>query len=83
MIITSMIDVIETSLRLLSPFAPFLTEELWQRIPACLLSCEKAESISQSTYPTIENVILSSVCSIDRMCFVWFTAKDQISTEQS
>jgi len=39
----------ETFLRLISPFMPFLTEELWQRLPK--RSAEKAVSICVAAYP--------------------------------
>ena len=55
-IIANLIDVIDGALRLLSPFAPFLSEELWQRIPSCLLEKKKADSLCLSTYPTVANV---------------------------
>ena len=37
--------VLETSLRLLHPFIPFITEELWQRLP------HQGESIMLASYP--------------------------------
>jgi valyl-tRNA synthetase len=39
--------VFESALRLLHPFMPFLTEELWQRLP----QCAKAKSISLERFP--------------------------------
>ncbi|KAK1584519.1 hypothetical protein Q3G72_033689 [Acer saccharum] len=42
---------LETGLRLLHPFMPFVTEELWQRLPAVKGSTRK-ESIMLSEYPS-------------------------------
>jgi len=44
-----LIFVLEASLRLLHPFVPFVTEELWQRLPAS--SREKKISIALAAYP--------------------------------
>jgi len=41
--------VLEASLRLLHPFVPFITEELWQRLPES--SREKKSSIALASYP--------------------------------
>ena len=41
---------LETGLRLTSPFMPFLTEELWQRLPR--RAGEEAPSICVAPYPT-------------------------------
>ena len=46
----------ETALRLLTPFAPYLSEELWQRIPKHLLGWDFPESVTVAPYPTVENV---------------------------
>uniref|UniRef100_H2Y6H3 Valine--tRNA ligase, mitochondrial n=1 Tax=Ciona savignyi TaxID=51511 RepID=H2Y6H3_CIOSA len=43
--------VTETALRLMSPFTPFFTEELWQRLPKEYLNGEFPESITIATYP--------------------------------
>ena len=45
-----LVYVLETSLRLLHPFMPFITEELWQRLKRHLPGLE-AESIMVADYP--------------------------------
>ncbi len=45
--------VLETSLRLLHPFMPFITEEIWQSLKGHL-DGEMAESIMLSPYPTAD-----------------------------
>ena len=45
--------VLETSLRLLHPFMPFVTEEIWQNLKA-RLDDEMAESIMIAPYPTAD-----------------------------
>ncbi len=42
----TLIDTLETSLRLLHPFMPFITEEIWQTIP------HSGDSIVVQAYPT-------------------------------
>ena len=42
----TVVTVLETTLRLLHPFMPFITEELWQRLP------HQGESIMLAPYPT-------------------------------
>jgi valyl-tRNA synthetase len=41
--------VLETTLRALHPFLPFITEELWQRLPR---PASRPASVALSTYPT-------------------------------
>jgi valyl-tRNA synthetase len=41
----TLVEVLEVTLRLLHPFMPFITEELWQRLP------HKGESIMLAPYP--------------------------------
>ncbi|XP_020088963.1 valine--tRNA ligase, mitochondrial 1-like [Ananas comosus] len=43
---------LDTGLRLLHPFMPFVTEELWQRLPQAADTCRK-DSIMISEYPSI------------------------------
>jgi len=45
--------VLETSLRLLHPFMPFVTEEIWQNLKERLVE-EMAESIMIAPYPTAD-----------------------------
>jgi valyl-tRNA synthetase len=47
--LTSLYTVLESSLRLMHPFLPFITEELWQRLPR--RPGDKTESIVIAQYP--------------------------------
>ncbi|XP_020102255.1 valine--tRNA ligase, mitochondrial 1-like [Ananas comosus] len=44
---------LDTGLRLLHPFMPFVTEELWQRLPQPADTCRK-DSIMISEYPSVQ-----------------------------
>jgi valyl-tRNA synthetase len=44
----TLVTVLETALRLLHPFMPFITEELWQRLP------HAGESIMVAPYPRVK-----------------------------
>src|SRR5213594_5176691 len=60
---TTLIESFETLLRLLHPFMPFITEEIWQAIP------HKGESIMVAPYPTpnsalINDIIESQIASV-------------------
>jgi valyl-tRNA synthetase len=44
----TLVDTLETTMRLLHPFMPFLTEEIWQTLP------HQGESIVVQSYPTSE-----------------------------
>jgi valyl-tRNA synthetase len=47
-----LVHVLETSLRLLHPYMPFVTEELWQNLKGCLpAGWQSAESIMVASYP--------------------------------
>ncbi|MFH1032344.1 MAG: class I tRNA ligase family protein, partial [Chloroflexota bacterium] len=46
-----LVNVLETSLRLLHPFMPFITEELWQSLP----DQKKGESIMVAPYPEADS----------------------------
>ncbi len=48
---TTLARVLETALRLLHPFMPFLTEEIWQRLPAAVREEGKRFSIMVAPYP--------------------------------
>ncbi|KAJ7517302.1 hypothetical protein O6H91_21G017700 [Diphasiastrum complanatum] len=47
---------LDNGLRLLHPFMPFVTEELWQRLPRMQLQTEENLSIMLSDYPSLSNV---------------------------
>ena len=60
---TTLIESVETLLRLLHPFMPFITEEIWQAIP------HTGESIMVAPYPTpnsalINDTIESQIASV-------------------
>jgi len=46
-----LVHVMETSLRLLHPFMPFLTEELWQNLKYSTRAHQDTESIMTASYP--------------------------------
>ncbi len=50
-----LVFVLETSLRLLHPFMPFITEELWQRLRKHL-PWQEAKSIMVATYPETREI---------------------------
>jgi valyl-tRNA synthetase len=49
-----LVHVLETSLRLLHPFMPFVTEELWQRLRPHLPPDRREDSIMIAPYPSAE-----------------------------
>ncbi len=50
-----LVAVLEAALRLLPPFMPFITEELWQQVVKYLpASCRQAGSIMVSPYPVAD-----------------------------
>lgn len=44
----TLVETLETTMRLLHPFMPFLTEEIWQTLP------HQGESIVMQTYPVVD-----------------------------
>jgi valyl-tRNA synthetase len=51
----ALVNVFEAALRLLSPFMPFLTEELWHALYASVDSAVPAKSIALTRYPQAED----------------------------
>lgn len=62
--------VVDTALRLISPFMPFLSEELWQRLPH---GKDREESICVASYPTCETVGIVLCMSKPRRNFNYST----------
>jgi len=58
--------VIETTLRLLHPFMPFITEELWQRVPRPV---SRRVSIARGPYPTDHDGIADDAALRDMAIF--------------
>jgi valyl-tRNA synthetase len=51
-----LVHVLETSLRLLHPFMPFVTEELWQNLRKYLpVDRQEVESVMVASYPVADN----------------------------
>ncbi len=51
----TLVDVLETLLRLMHPIMPFITETIWQKVaPLTLAGTNKADSIMLSPFPTVE-----------------------------
>jgi valyl-tRNA synthetase len=50
----TLIETLETTMRLLHPFMPFITEEVWQHLP------HKGESIVRQSYPTADAACTSA-----------------------
>lgn len=56
------LQVLETALRLLHPFCPFITEELWQKLKEIGIATSEIESISSTSYPTVnENLVDAAI----------------------
>jgi valyl-tRNA synthetase len=52
-----LVHVLETSMRLLHPFMPFITEELWQDVKKCLPDeHQSADSIMVASYPRADKI---------------------------
>src|SRR2546422_11684226 len=64
--------VFETALRLLHPFMPFITEELWQNLP------HKGDSIVIAAYPEFDSELVD-----ERVTFVRERSEEHTSELQS
>jgi valyl-tRNA synthetase len=53
--LNALVSVFEAALRLLSPFMPFLTEELWHALYASVGTASPAKSIALTRYPQRED----------------------------
>ena len=64
--LNALVSVFEAALRLLSPFMPFLTEELWHALYASVGSASPAKSIALTRYPRAED-FAADEASVDAM----------------
>ena len=56
---TVMLHVLESSLRLLHPFMPFITEEIWQRLPR-FGEAASVSSIMAAPFPVVEDKLIDN-----------------------
>lgn len=63
----SLYTTLEYGLKLLSPFMPFVTEELYQRLPRQDTSCP---SICVASYPTVSLFVIKTSLKIGRKLFL-------------
>ena len=54
-----LLKVLDTSLRLLHPYLPFITEELWQNLKSRLCDEQMADSIMVAAYPEADETALN------------------------
>jgi len=59
----TLIRVLETTLRLLHPFMPFITEEIWQRVAP--LSAESGDTIMLQPYPEFNAELIDAQADAD------------------
>ncbi|NQT74661.1 MAG: valine--tRNA ligase [Chloroflexi bacterium] len=55
-----LVDTLDTILRLLHPFMPFITEEIWQRLVEYLPEKERPDSIMISEYPIADEAVIDA-----------------------
>jgi valyl-tRNA synthetase len=54
-VLQTLVTVLDVSLRLLHPFMPFITEELWQRVPR--VADDATPSVMLATYPEYDEAL--------------------------
>ncbi len=55
-----LVNTLETTLRLLHPFMPFITEEIWQRLAEYIPEDEKPDSIMIAEYPVADKTAVDA-----------------------
>jgi valyl-tRNA synthetase len=63
--LNALVSVFEAALRLLSPFMPFLTEELWHALYASVGTASPAQSIALTRYPRAEDFVVDAAAVND------------------
>ncbi len=61
----TLVSVLETSLRLLHPYMPFVTEEIWQNLATLVPGIKAAESIMIAPYPETDKSKIDSAAEVD------------------
>ena len=56
-----LVDTLDTILRLLHPFMPFITEEIWQRLVEYLPEKQRSDSIMISEYPVANQAVIDAI----------------------
>ncbi len=67
--ISVLVDVLDKLLRLMHPFMPFITEELWQKIP------HQGESITVAPYPRADDSLINEKAEEDMVILMELITK--------
>ena len=54
--LTVLTETYETTLRLVHPFMPFISEEIWQRLQNSIVSSDEEQALIVATYPNSEEI---------------------------
>ena len=84
----TLISVLETWLRLLHPFMPFITEEIWQSLPNALRQHNDHDTIMLQPYPSLEEQSLdesadTSISLIQKMILAIRSIRSEMNVAPS